>query len=72
LTRTSSPPPDDRPRPYRVAVAARESGLDRDGWIKADQLATVPAGILRGPIGHLASEAMGRLDAALRFVLDLP
>lgn len=69
---TSSPPPDERPRPYRVAVAARESGLDRDGWIKADQLSTVPAAVLRGPVGRLAPEAVRRLDAALRFVLDLP
>ena len=69
---TSSPPPDERPRPHRVAVAARESGLDRDGWIKADQLATVPATVLRGPVGRLAPDAVRRLDAALRFVLDLP
>jgi mRNA interferase MazF len=69
---TSSPPADDRPRPHRVAVPARESGLDRDGWVKADQLATVPVSVLRGPVGRLAPEAVRRLDAALRFVLDLP
>lgn len=69
---TSSPPADDRPRPHRVAVAARESGLDRDGWVKADQPTTVPASVLRGPVGRLAPEAVHRLDAALRFVLDLP
>jgi len=69
---TSSPPADDRPRPHRVAVPARESGLDRDGWIKADQLATVPAAMLQGPVGRLAPDALLRLDIALRFVLDLP
>jgi mRNA-degrading endonuclease toxin of MazEF toxin-antitoxin module len=69
---TSRPPPDERPRPHRVAVAARESGLDRDGWIEADQPATVPATVLRGPVGRLAPDAVRRLDAALRFVLDLP
>ncbi len=69
---TSSPPADDRPRPHRVPVRARESGLDRDGWIKADQLATVPAAMLRGPVGRLAPDALLRLDDALRFVLDLP
>lgn len=68
---TSVPPPDDRPRPHRVAVARAESGLDRDGWVKADQPTTVPAAILRDPIGRLSPGARERLDAALRFVLDL-
>ena len=68
---TSAPPPDDLPRPHRVPVARAESGLDRDGWVKADQLSTVPAGLLTGPIGRLAPGAIERLDAALRFVLDL-
>jgi mRNA-degrading endonuclease toxin of MazEF toxin-antitoxin module len=68
---TSSAPPDDHPRPYRVPVARAESGLDRDGWVKADQLTTVPAAMLRGPIARLAPAAIDRLDAALRFVLDL-
>lgn len=69
---TSNPPPDDRPRPHRMPVAARESGLDRDGWVKADQLSTVPAATLQGPVGRLSPDALGRLEAALRFVLDLP
>lgn len=69
---TSSPPPDDRLRPHRVPVAGHESGLDRDGWVKADQLSTVPVAVLRGPIGRLAPDALGRLEAALRYVLDLP
>jgi mRNA-degrading endonuclease toxin of MazEF toxin-antitoxin module len=68
---TSAPPRDDRPRPHRVPVRAVESGLDRDGWVKVDQPATVPEAILRGPIGRLAPSAIERLDAALRFVLDL-
>lgn len=68
---TSVPPRDARPRPHRVSVRAVESGLDRDGWVKADQPTTVPGAILRGPIGRLAPAAIERLDAALRFVLDL-
>jgi mRNA interferase MazF len=68
---TSVPPPDDLPRPHRVPVARAESGLDRDGWVKADQLSTVPAALLAGPIGRLAPGAIDRLDTALRFVLDL-
>lgn len=69
---TSAPPPDDHhPRPHRVAVGRHESGLDRDGWVKADQLVTVPVTIIRGPVGRLAPAALDRLDAALRLVLDL-
>ncbi len=68
---TSVPPADDLPRPHRVAVARSETGLDRDGWVKGDQLLTVPAPVLSGPIGRLAPSAIERLDVALRFVLDL-
>lgn len=68
---TSAPLRDDRPRPHRVAVRAVESGLDRDGWVKADQPTTVPAANLRGPIGRLSPGALARVDDALRFVLDL-
>jgi mRNA interferase MazF len=68
---TSAPPRDDLPRPHRVAVGRSESGLDRDGWVKADQMLTVPTLTLSGPIGRLAPGAIDRLDAALRFVLDL-
>ncbi len=68
---TSAPPRDDLRRPHRVPVARAESGLDRDGWVKADQPSTVPATMLIGPIGRLAPAAIDRLDVALRFVLDL-
>jgi mRNA interferase MazF len=68
---TSAPPRDALPRPHRVPVARGETGLDRDGWVKADQLFTVPASALAGPVGRLAPDAMARLDGALRFVLDL-
>jgi mRNA-degrading endonuclease toxin of MazEF toxin-antitoxin module len=68
---TSAPPRDDRPRPHRVAVARQESGLDRDGWLKADQPMTLPATLLEGSVGRLAPAAIERVDAGLRFVLDL-
>jgi len=68
---TSAAPPDDHLRPHRVAVTRAESGLGRDGWVKADQLQAVPAALLRGPIGRLSPAATDRLDVALRFVLDL-
>ena len=68
---TSAPPADDHPRPHRVPIARAESGMDRDGWVKADQLVTVPAAVLHGPVARLAPAAIERLDVALRFVLDL-
>ncbi len=68
---TSAPPRDDLPRPHRVRVRAVESGLDRDGWVKADQPMTLPSSLLEGPVGRLAPAAIERLDVALRFVLDL-
>jgi mRNA interferase MazF len=68
---TSVPPRDELRRPHRVPVARTETGLDRDGWVKADQLVTMPVTMLAGPVGRLAPEARDRLDAALRFVLDL-
>jgi mRNA-degrading endonuclease toxin of MazEF toxin-antitoxin module len=57
--------------PFLVAVTGRESGLTRDGWIKCDQPFTVPTAALGRRAGRLGVEAIGRLDAALRFVLDL-
>ena len=68
---TSAPPRDTLRRPHRVPVGRTESGLDRDGWVKADQLVTVPVTMLTGPVGRLAPAAIDRVDAALRFVLDL-
>jgi mRNA-degrading endonuclease toxin of MazEF toxin-antitoxin module len=57
--------------PFLVAVAARESGLPRDGWVKCDQPTTLPTSLLGPRVGRLAPEALERLDAALRFVFDL-
>jgi mRNA-degrading endonuclease toxin of MazEF toxin-antitoxin module len=57
--------------PYLVAVAAGDSGLDRDGFAKCDQPATLPVAALGPRAGRLAPEVIERLDAALRFVLDL-
>jgi mRNA-degrading endonuclease toxin of MazEF toxin-antitoxin module len=50
-------------------VLTRASGLDRDGFVKVDQVFTRPADRLGTRIGRLNPETMERLDAALRFVL---
>lgn len=57
--------------PYLVAVAARDSGLDRDGYVKCDQPATLPVVVLGPRAGRIAPSAIDRLDAALRVVLGL-
>jgi mRNA-degrading endonuclease toxin of MazEF toxin-antitoxin module len=57
--------------PYLVPVTARDSGLDRDGFVKADQPATLPLAVLGPRAGRLSAPAIERLDAALRFVLEL-
>jgi mRNA-degrading endonuclease toxin of MazEF toxin-antitoxin module len=67
-SRARSAPEDP---PYLVAVTARESGLDRDGFAKCDQPATLPTTVLGPRAGRLSPASLDRLDTALRFVLDL-
>lgn len=61
--------PADYLPPYLVAATARDSGLNRDGYVKVDQVFTRPVDALGLPVGRLNPETMDRLDAALRFVL---
>jgi len=68
---TSAPRSAPEEPPYLVPVTRQESGLDRDGWIKCDQPATLPVAILGPRAGRLNPAATDRLDAAIRFVLDL-
>jgi mRNA-degrading endonuclease toxin of MazEF toxin-antitoxin module len=62
--------PDAVP-PYLAWVARHESGLDRDGWVKVDQIYTRPVELLGLRLGRLNPEALARVDASLRFVLAL-
>jgi mRNA-degrading endonuclease toxin of MazEF toxin-antitoxin module len=57
--------------PYLVDVSRRDSGLDRDGFVKCDQVFTRPAPWLGLRLGRLSPEAMARVEASLRFVLGL-
>ena len=57
--------------PYLVPVVRGDSGLDRDGFVKCDQVFTRPAPWLGQRLGRLNPEAMARVDASLRFVLGL-
>ena len=68
---TSAPRSAPENPQYLVPVAAAESGLPRDGYVKCDQIFTLPASVLGPLAGRLNPEATSRLDAALRFVLAL-
>jgi mRNA-degrading endonuclease toxin of MazEF toxin-antitoxin module len=57
--------------PYLVRVTRHETGLDRDGWVKCDQVFTRPTAWLGPRVGRLSPEALTRVDASLRFVLSL-
>jgi mRNA-degrading endonuclease toxin of MazEF toxin-antitoxin module len=57
--------------PYLVAVSAAESGLSRDGWVKADQIVTIDVSELGDRAGRLTPGKVEELDVALRFVLAL-
>lgn len=57
--------------PYLAWVPRQDSGLDRDGWVKADHMFTRPIETLGQRLGRLNPEAMARVDASLRFVLGL-
>jgi mRNA-degrading endonuclease toxin of MazEF toxin-antitoxin module len=63
--------PTDYLPPYLVAATARDSGLNRDGYVKVDQVFTRPVSALGNRIGRLNPASMSRLDAALRFVLAI-
>jgi mRNA-degrading endonuclease toxin of MazEF toxin-antitoxin module len=57
----------------RVAIiTGRRSGLDRDSWIMADKVVTVPRSALKSsPVGRLDARELSELEAALRTWLDL-
>ncbi len=57
--------------PFLVSAASRETGLPRDGWVKCDQPLTLPTSLLGPRVGRFSPEALGRVEAALRFVLEL-
>lgn len=71
LTSRSTADPQAWVPPYLVRVKRGESGLDKDGWVKCDQVFTRPASWLGPRLGRLSPAAMARVDASLRFVLGL-
>lgn len=67
-SRARSAPEDP---PWLIPVRGRDCGLDRDGFVKCDQPATLPVTILGPRVGRLPPAAMDRVDTALRFVLSI-
>ena len=65
------PDPDDELPPYLVWVPRVASGLDRDGYVRVDQVMRFPADALGRRLGRLSPDLMTRVDASLRFVLGL-
>lgn len=57
--------------PYLVPVRAGNSGLSKDGWVKADQIVTIDVTELGERAGRLSPAKIDELDVALRFVLAL-
>jgi mRNA-degrading endonuclease toxin of MazEF toxin-antitoxin module len=68
---TSSPKSAEHRPPFLVAVTARQSGLQRDGFVKCDQIATLPMAMVGPRLGRLDPGTLDQVDAALRFVLEL-
>ena len=57
--------------PYLVPATARATGLSRDGYVKADQVHTLPFQALGPRMGRANPEVMTAVDEALMFVLGL-
>ena len=57
----------------RVPITTgRRSGLDRDSWIMADKVVTVPRSAMKSsPVGRLDARELSQLEEALRTWLDL-
>jgi mRNA interferase MazF len=57
--------------PFQVLVPAAASGLRQDSKAQAEQVRSIDMTRLSTPVGHLPSEVMRQLDAALRLHLAL-
>ncbi|OLF19519.1 type II toxin-antitoxin system PemK/MazF family toxin [Actinophytocola xanthii] len=57
--------------PFQVLLRAAECGLAADSKAQAEQVRTISTNRVRGRIGLVPAEVMGRLDAALRLHLAL-
>ena len=57
--------------PYLVPASARATGLQRDGYVKVDQVHTLAQSILGARMGRANPDVMDGVDRALGVVLGL-
>ncbi|WEK61931.1 MAG: type II toxin-antitoxin system PemK/MazF family toxin [Candidatus Microbacterium colombiense] len=57
--------------PFRVALPAAETGLDRDSKAQAEQVRTIAIARIVRPVGWVPAELMAAIDEALRLHLAL-
>jgi mRNA interferase MazF len=56
----------------RPKLRAGEGGLDRDSWIKCDQVTTIEkAQAVYPPLGALSQAALEKMELAIKLALDL-
>src|SRR5271156_2683993 len=56
----------------RPKLRAGEGGLDRDSWVKCDQVATIEkAKAVYPPLGSVSEAAMEKMEQAIKLALDL-
>ena len=57
----------------RPCLRAGEGGLDRDSWVKCDQVTTIErARAIYPPLGALSQASLDRIGEAIKLALELP
>src|ERR1700683_3315847 len=57
---------------WRPKVRAGEGGLDRDSWVKCDQVTTIEkAKAVHPPLGSLSQADLEKIELAIKLALDL-
>jgi mRNA interferase MazF len=57
----------------RPALRAGEGGLNRDSWVKCDQVTTVEKSTaVYPPLGTLSKASLEKVEQAIRLALELP
>jgi mRNA interferase MazF len=57
----------------RPKLRVGEGGLDRDSWVKCDQVTTIEkAKAVYPPLGALSQVALDKIEQAIKLALELP
>lgn len=57
--------------PFQASVDKHDGGVDKDRIAKCEQVRVIDRQLITKKLGHLSSDTLGRLDAALRISLAL-